>query len=289
MTTVFVDTDCDVTPEFCKAHGFKLISMPYSIEGEEIFPYESFEKFEVHEFYEKLRSGILPNTSSISEYKYREYFEPEFKAGNDILYIHFSPVLSCTFTVMNSLVEQLLEEYPERKFDTINTKTITIGALNIICEISDMLQQGKSIDEIKKWNDENTEHFPVYLFADDLKFFHHSGRVNGLSALMGSILGIRPVIHIDSEGHFVVLGKERGRIKALQKIMEYIDELGDHIKEHRVIIGQADCEDIAAKMIEMLHEKYGNDLNIEVVPVNPTAGSHCGPDTLGVSFYSKHR
>lgn len=289
MTTVFVDTDCDVTPQFCKEHGFKLISMPYSINGEEVFPYESFDVFEYHEFYEKLRSGILPNTSSISEYKYREYFEPEFKAGNDILYIHFSPVLSCTFTVMNSLVEQLLEEYPGRKFETINTKTITVGALNIICEISDMLKAGKSIEEVKKWTDENAEHFPVYLFADDLKFFHHSGRVNGLSAVMGSILGIRPIIHIDSEGHFIVLGKERGRMKALQRIMDYIDELGDNIKEHRVIIGQADCSEIADKAIDMLRSKYGDDLKIEVIPVNPTAGSHCGPDTLGISFYAKHR
>ena len=145
------------------------------------------------------------------------------------------------------------------------------------------------IEEVKKWTDENAEHFPVYLFADDLKFFHHSGRVNGLSAVMGSILGIRPIIHIDSEGHFIVLGKERGRMKALQRIMDYIDELGDNIKEHRVIIGQADCSEIADKAIEMLRSKYGDDLKIEVIPVNPTAGSHCGPDTLGISFYAKHR
>ena len=289
MLILFTDTDTDITPKVAKALGYNLISMPYSIDGVTTYPYEDFEEFNAHEFYDMLRGGVLPNTSGISAESYKKYFEPHFQAGNDILYVHFSAAMTATFVEMEKAVNELKEKYPGRKFYTIDTKGITIGSLNIVEEIGDLYKAGKSIDEILEWAREEVDRFAVYFFADDLRFFKHSGRVSGLAGTMGTLLGIRPIICMNSEGKMVSVGKEKGRSKALLRLIQYVEELGSDIDKHRVIVAHTDAPDIARQAIDMLKEKFGNDLRIELVDVNPTAGSHCGPSTVGISFHAIHR
>ena len=289
MLVLFADTDTDITPEIAKEYGYHLISMPYSIDGETTYPYEDFEKFDAHEFYDRLRSGVLPNTSAISAERYKDYFEPHFKNGDDILYVHFSTAMSATFEAMKSAVDELKQKYPERKFYTIDTKAITILSLNIIEEIGELYKSGKTIEEILEWAEKEVDHYAVYFFADDLKFFKHSGRVSGLAGTMGTLLGIRPIIYINEEGKMVSVGKEKGRAKALAKLINYVELLGDEIDKHRVIVAHTDAPGLAQELINMLKEKFGENLNIQLVDVNPTAGSHCGPSTVGVSFYARSR
>lgn len=289
MLILFTDTDTDITPRVAKDLGYHLISMPYSIDGVTTYPYEDFEEFNAHEFYDMLRGGVLPNTSGISAESYKKYFEPHFQAGNDILYVHFSAAMTATFAEMDKAVAELKEKYPDRKFYTIDTKGITIGSLNIVEEIGDLYQAGKSVDEILEWARNEVDHFAVYFFADDLRFFKHSGRVSGLAGTMGTLLGIRPIICMNSEGKMVSVGKEKGRAKALSRLIQYVEELGSDIDKHRVIVAHTDAPEIAQQAIDMLKEKFGNDLRIELVDVNPTAGSHCGPSTVGISFHSIHR
>ena len=289
MVTLFADTDTDITPEQAAEYGYKLISMPYGIEGKSVLPYVDFEKFDGHEFYDTLRGGALPYTSAISSEMYISYFEPEFAAGNDIFYVHFSRVMSATFDAMDKAISLLEMKYPYRKFYEVDTKGITIGSLNIVLEIGDMFKAGKNPSEVLEWAKEEVDKFAVYFFADDLKFFARSGRVSGISGLMGSILGIRPIIHIDETGQMVSIGKEKGRNNAINKLLAYVDELGEDIYDHRVIVGHSDAPQIVEKVIGALREKYGEKLNIVVSEVNPTAGSHCGPDSVGISFHAKHR
>ena len=116
MLTYFVDSDCDFNLQDCKEFGAKLISMPYSIDGKTVHPYEDFTEFDSKTFYDTLRSGVLPTTGAIPEEKYREYFEPEFAAGNDILYFHFSEAMTMTFGNMRKVVAELQDKYPGRKF-----------------------------------------------------------------------------------------------------------------------------------------------------------------------------
>jgi len=289
MLVLFTDTDTDITPVAAKEFGYRLISMPYSIDGETTYPYVDFETFDAHEFYDKLRGGVLPTTSAIGKEQYTEYFEPVFAAGDDILYVHFSRAMTATFDAMDKAVEELKEKYPDRKFYEIDTKGITIGSLNIVYEVGDLYKAGKSAEEILEWAKTEVDHFAVYFFADDLKFFKRSGRVSGLAGTMGTLLGIRPIIYMDENGKMVSIGKEKGRIKALERLVSYVEELGDNVKGHRVIVASADSKDIADELSAMLKERFGDDLRIEYVEVNPTAGSHCGPNTVGVSFYAKHR
>ncbi len=289
MLVLFTDTDTDLTPEKAKEFGYHLISMPYSIDGKTTYPYEDFEHFDAHAFYDSLRSGILPKTSGISAERYKQYFEPHFKNGDDILYVHFSAAMTATFEAMNIAVKELLQEYPERKFYTIDTKAITILSLNIVEEIGDLYKAGKTIGEIMEWAEKEVDKFAVYFFADDLKFFKASGRVSGLAGTMGTLLGIRPIIHISEEGKMVNIGKEKGRAKALNRIISYVEELGEDLEKHRVIVAHTDAPEMVEEAVRILKEKFGDSLWIEIVDVNPTAGSHCGPSTVGICFHAKHR
>ncbi|MBE6143082.1 MAG: DegV family protein [Erysipelotrichaceae bacterium] len=289
MLVLFTDTDTDLTPEEAIYYGYKMISMPYIVKGKEIKPYVDFKTFDSHSFYNSLREGLLPTTCALNSEEYKKYFEEEFKKGNDILYVHFSKAMTCTFDSMNIALEELKTMYPERKFYTIDTKAITIASLNIVKEVGDMYKQGKTIEEILSWAETEVDHFAQYFYADNLKFFKRSGRVSNIAGVMGDLIGIKPIIHMSSEGKMVNVAKVKGRIKALQAIISYMEELGDDIENHRIIIGHTDALELANKLEEMIIDKFGNNLKIEYAVVNPTAGSHCGPDGVGVSFHAKHR
>jgi fatty acid-binding protein DegV len=106
---------------------------------------------------------------------------------------------------------------------------------------------------------------------------------------MGGFIGIRPIIHLNDEGKMVSIGKETGRAKAIARLVQYVEDLGEDVKAHRVVIGHSDCPDIAAEAERQLKEKFGQDLNVITTVVNPTIGSHCGPNGLGICFHAKHR
>ena len=289
MYTLFTDTDTDITPELAKKYGYKLISMPYVVDGKEIYPYESFKEFDSHAFYEMLRKGTLPTTCALSPTKYIEYFEPEFKKGNDILYVHFSSAMSGTFNALHLALEDLKERYPERTVHLLDTLGITLGSYNICLEIGDLYLKGASIEEIKAWAEKEVQKFAVYFYADDLKFFKRSGRVSGLAAFFGGMVGIKPIIYMNSEGKMVTYGKARGRKQAFEALLNIVESLQDDMRSHRVIVSHTDCFPLAEAFAKLLKERFGSDLEVEYAIVNPTAGSHCGPDALGVSFHSKHR
>lgn len=289
MLTLFTDTDTDFTPEIAKEYGYRLISMPYAIDAKTYWPYEDTETIDLHAFYDGLRNGVLPTTGGISAERYKDYFRPEFEKGNDIFYVHFSAAMTVTFRAMDEAVAELLKEFPERKFYHVDTKGITIVSYNIVREIGDMFNAGKSVEEVLDWANKEVDHFAQYFFADDLKFFKRSGRVKGIAATMGTLLGIRPIICMDDAGQMVSIGKERGRANAMERLVKYVEELGDDIKAHHFIIGHTDAPELAAELADMLHARFGDDLFIETVVTNPTAGSHCGPNGVGVSFHAKRR
>ena len=289
MYTLFFDSDCDVTPKDCEKYHAKLISMPYMVDGEIIFPYVDFKEYDAHKFFDMLRSGVLPTTAALSEEEYRAYFEPELEKGNDILYVHFSRVMSVTFEACDKMVAKLKEKYPERRIELIDTKAISLGGYTMAIQIGELYIQGKSIDEIKAWADENISKNAFYFFADNLKFFAKSGRVTGFAAFMGGMIGIKPIIYIGDEGKMVSIDKAIGRKKVLERLIQYMVDLGDDVANHPIIIAHGDVMFLVDELIAKIKERFGDNLDIRVIDINPTAGSHCGPDSLGVTFHAIHR
>lgn len=290
MLKLFTDSDTDITPEIAQKYGYTVISMPYSVDGETVYPYKDEKTFDFHSFYDTLRAGTMPTTSAISEDIYTDYFEPVFASGDDILYVHFSAAMTATFKNMDDAVKKLTEKYPDRKFYHIDTKGITTISLSIVMDIGDLYLSGKTADEILTAATDIIDHTALYFFADDLKFFRRSGRVGGLAATMGGLLGVRPIIYMSAEGKMESLGTERGRPKAVNRLLAIVDDLGDGIENHRIFIGHTDAPEIAAEVEAKLRERHpGKDLDILFSTVNPTAGAHCGPDGVGIVFHAKHR
>jgi len=288
MFKIFVDTDSDITPAIAAEYGFSLISMPYSIDAKTVYPYEDFETFDAHAFYDQLRSGVLPTTSAISKERYIHYFEKDFQEGNDILYVHFSRAMTNTFDVMDQAVAELKAKYPGTRFEEIDTKAITTLSYAIVMEVGDLYKAGKTLDEILEWARTEVDKFTMYFFADDLKFFRRSGRVSGLAAAMGTLIGVRPIIYMSQEGKMVSVGSEKGRLKAMTHLIDMVEQLGEDISAHRICIGHSDSPHLAHDVGKMIENRFGPQ-RIEYVDVNPTAGSHCGPNGVGVCFHAKKR
>ena len=289
MVKLFIDSDGDFTLEQAKKWGATMISMPYNVNGKEIMPYVDFEKFDSHSYYDMLRKGVLPTTSALNSEDYIRYFEPEFKAGNDILYIHFSSAMSASFNSMRLALEELKEKYPERKLYEIDTKGITIESYIITKAAVELFLAGKSVEEILKWAETEVDKYACYFFADDLKFFAKSGRVSGFAAFMGGIIGIKPILTMGSDGKMASIGKAKGRKNAIAQLVQYVETLGVDLDKHEIVLGHADAMYLVEELKKELIAKFGNNLKFDIVAVNPTAGAHCGPDTLGVAFYAKHR
>ena len=289
MVTYFTDTDTDMTLETANKYGYKLISMPYSVNDEFVYPYQDFEVFDSKTYYEMLRAGTIPKTSGLSKETYIEYFEPEFKKGNDVFYIHFSAKMSSTFDFMELALRELKEKYPERKFYELDTKGISINSLFTLMVLGDMILEGKSPDEILSYGKELIEHVATYFYADDLKFFKRTGRVSGIYAVMGTMLGIKPIIVMNDEGIMKNIGKERGKKSAISAILKVVAEIGEDIKKYPILIANSDCMDDALYVEAQLKAKFGDDLVVSHIDINPTAGAHCGPSCIGVCFHAKHR
>ena len=290
MLKLYTDSDTDVTPAVAREHGYTgYISMPYSVDAKTVYPYVDFETFDCKAFYDMLRAGTLPTTSAISKERYLEIFEPDFASGTDILYVHFSRAMTITFDAMDQAVAELKAKYPGVRFEEIDCKGITTICYPIVCKAGDMIKAGKTLDEVLAWAREDVDHWAMYFFADDLKFFRRSGRVSGLAATMGTLIGLRPIIYMSPEGKMVSFGTEKGRPKAMQALVNKVLELGLDVKENGIYIGHTDAPDFAHEIGRMLQEKLGEDLSITYVECNPTAGSHSGPTGVGVCFHAKHR
>lgn len=289
MYQLFTDTDTDVTPKIAKEYGYKLISMPYTLDEKDVYPYVDFDEFDYGKFYDALRAGKLPKTFALSPEQYKEYFEPTLKEGKDIVYVHFSSAMSGTFNSMAIAWKELQEVYPDRKMYTIDTKGVSICSHNIVLEIGELAKKGASAEELLAWSEKEIDKFAVYFYADDLKFFGRSGRVSNFSATMGGLLGIRPIININSDGVMNSIAKAKGRRGAIKAILKYVEDLQDDIKSYRVLIAHADAYELAIELETKLKDIYGQDLNTQIIVVNPTIGGHCGPDTVGVCFHAIHR
>jgi DegV family protein with EDD domain len=197
--------------------------------------------------------------------------------------------MTMTFDNMHKVIDELKKKYPERKFYEIDTKGITILSNLIAKEVSRLLKEGKTVEEVMEWSKTEVDHYAVYFFADDLKFFKKSGRVSGLSAAMGTLIGIRPIINMAEDGKMGSIGKEVGRAKALNRLVDYVKEIGDKPQDYKIIIGHTDALELAEQLATALKAELGDNIDYDIVVTNPTTGSHCGPDSVGVAFHSIHR
>ena len=284
---ITTDNNSDLPDKFFQEHGVGCAYLSYSMDGKN-YTHENF--LPEHEFYEAMRNGSLPTTAQVNPDSARNLMEPYLKEGKDILHIAFSSGLSGTCNSCRIAAEELAEEYPQRKITVIDSLGASLGQGLLVYLAQQKKEAGEDMESVAKWVEENKLRM-IHLFTvDDLNHLYRGGRISKTTAVVGSVLNIKPVLHVDEEGKLTALGKVRGRKKALLELVNLMDKkIGSfHDSCDTIFISHGDCEDEARFVENKIKEKY----NIKTVLINyvgATIGAHSGPGTVALFFVGDER
>lgn len=261
--------------------------MPYTLDGVEKF-YDLGKDHNAKAFFDALRDGQTAITSALNPADYTEYFEPFFKAGEDIFYISFSSEMSGTFKYMDTAVKELKEKYPKASFTRYDTKGISLAAGVPVWAAAKAFAEGKTVNEVIRLLDSLCPRMNALLVADDLNYLKRGGRLSSAQAFFGSILKIKPIIKLTNKGTLEVFEKVSGANKAyLQITQELVASVSD-LDDYPVCILTADNDEAREILVEELRELLPK-ANLWVYDVGPVIGTHCGPGTVAVVFVGDER
>lgn len=287
MYKFFCDSNCELWHTTVKELGINVIRMPYTLNGQESF-YDMGENTDFSAFFNAMRGGATPKTSALNEYDYINYFEPVLKEGYDIFYVTFSHQMSATFNAMDAAIAQLNEQYPDREIRAVDSKTISLGSGFVTYYAALKYKEGATMDELESYVKELAPHTATYFAVESLVYLHRGGRVSGVSKVFGELLGIKPVLCFNDEGKIINIAKAKGFKKALEALRAYMREKVDDVKNYKVFVLHADCEETGKKFADDIRAEYP-EAEIELQPVGPVIGAHCGPGTIGLIFHCKER
>ena len=279
---ITTDNNSDLPEKYLKDHGVGCMYLSYSMDGKN-YTHENF--LPEHEFYEAMRNGSMPTTAQVNPENAKALLEPYLKEGKDILHIAFSSGLSGTYNSSRIAAEELMEEYPDRKIIVVDSLSASLGQGLLVWLAQQKKELGQTLEDVADWVEKNKLKM-VHLFTvDDLNHLYRGGRVSRTTAIVGSMLNIKPVLHVDNEGKLTAIGKVRGRKKALQELVKLMDEkIGSFGADcDTIFISHGDCEQDAQYVAAKVKEKY-NIKNIIINQVSATIGAHSGPGTMALFF-----
>ena len=279
--TIITDSNCDISQKIVDEIDVKVIPMEYRL-GDDVYNHFPDEREQsISEFYNKLREGIQSSTAQVNMMTYMENARPILKAGNDVLFLIFSSGLSGSFNSCQLAINELREEFPDRKIIAVDTLAASMGEGLLVYYAAAQRKAGKTIEETAEWVEKNRLFVAHWFTVDDLHFLHQGGRVSGASAVVGSMLSIKPVLHVDEEGCLKPVSKIRGRMKSLDTLVTKLSETIDTKLGDTVFISHGDCEDDAKYIYGKIKNKYGIK-RIEINNIGPVIGSHSGPGTVAL-------
>lgn len=284
--TVFVDSSCDMNMETIAEWGVKSIDLTFRFVDSPL-EYKNYD-MPTADFYRNLRDGRDAKTSAINSEAFKEAFEHELKADRDLLYIAFSSGLSTTYNSACLAARELEEEYPERKILVVDSLSASAGYGMLVYLTLKQLESGATLEEAAAYAEERRLHICHWFTVDDLNFLKRGGRVSATAAFVGTALGIKPVLHMDNEGHLISMFNVRGRKKSIKALVTKLGELAENIEEGPIFISHGDCIDDARELESQIKDAYGLDTEI-IADVGPVIGSHSGPGTLALFFVGKER
>lgn len=278
------DSSCDVSEQTLREWGVHCVQLDVLVDGEES---RKNNEVEATAFYQKLRDGKMARTSAANIATFKEAFTPFLAEGKDVLYLGFSSGLSTTYQSATIAASELSEDYPDRKILTVDTLCASLGQGLLVYLAVQKQKTGATIAEVAAYVQETLPHLAHWFTVDDLNFLKRGGRISGAVALVGTMLGIKPVLHMDDEGHLISMSKTRGRAAAIAALADkYGETVAD--KDAPVFISHGDCLEDAQKLADIFKEKYGVDVMM-IDYVGPVIGAHSGPGTLALFFLAKQR
>ena len=282
------DSSTDLTPELMKESNVEILPLTFMVDGKSYLNYLDEREMSIKEFYSLLRGGKVVTTGQVNVKNFLDVFEKYLKNGLDILYIAFSSGLSGTYNSATIAAAELSEKYPERKIVVVDSLSASMGEGLLVYLAAQKAKNGASIDEVAKWVEDNKLNLCHWFTVDDLLFLKRGGRVSSAAALMGTALGIKPVMHVDNEGHLIPMSKVRGRRKSLDALVAKMEESAINPKEQVVFISHGDCLEDAEYLAKQIKSKL-KVKDIKINTIGPVIGAHSGPGTMALFFLGSER
>lgn len=283
---IFTDSACDLSEETLREWEVKYIELTYTFSDSP----RKWGNYEIptSEFYQKMRDGGVAKTSAENINGFIDAFEPVVAEGFDILYLGFSGGLSSTVRSAAMAANQLSEKYPERRIVVIDTLAASAGQGLLVHMAVEAKRGGADMDAVAAVVRENIQKLAHWFTVDDLVYLKRGGRVSAVSAFVGGMLGIKPVLHVDNEGHLIAMEKVRGRRTSLKMMLQKYTETAETPDSGVVYISHGDCIDDANTLAGMLKEAHGVEVTL-ITDIGSVIGAHSGPGTLALFYIAKER
>ncbi|HHT97164.1 MAG TPA: DegV family protein [Clostridiales bacterium] len=284
---ITTDSTSDLPSDYLKEHNIKIVPIYYSfnnlIYGDEL-------KLEPQEFYSKMRNGDMPVTMAANPDTTHSIFENLLKEGYDILHIAFSSALSGSYSVAGIAARDLSEEYPDSKIIVIDSLCASLGEGFLVHKAVTLKEEGKCIDEVAKWIEENQLNICHMFTVNDLFHLQRGGRVSKAAAIIGTLINVKPVLHVNNEGQLILLNNIRGRKKSLVALVDEMEArlINYDLKNDMVFISHGDCIEDAEYVAKLVKERFGIEKTL-INFIGPTIGAHSGPGTIALFFMGNKR
>ena len=279
---IITDTTADLPESYIRENELGIMVVPYIMDG---IPQGEERKMEVKEFYDRVRGGMMPTTSQINPETAKEYLNGFLEESRQLLVLSFSSGLSGTCGNVSLAAREIMEERPDCRIVVADTLCASLGEGLLVHKAVQLKKAGKSLDETAQWVEAHKENLVHVFTVDDLFHLHRGGRVSKATAIVGTLAGIKPLLHVDEQGHLTAVGKVRGRKKSLQSLVDMMEkQVGSwHDKNDCIFISHGDCAEDADYVKQLVEERFGRK-DFLINEIGPTIGTHSGPGTVALFF-----
>ena len=282
---IITDSCCDFPTPMYGQLGLTFVPLTVEFRGN---TFDDKNDDTLKDMYQGLRAGEVAKTSAVNPSRWSQAMEKALAAGKDVLVLAFSSGLSTTYQSAVIAAEELKDEYPDRKIQVIDTLCASMGQGLLVWYACKKRDEGLSLDEVTQWVLDNRLHLCHWFTVDDLMYLKRGGRISAATALVGTMLQIKPLLHVDDEGHLINMTKTRGRKAAIDAMVKKAQELGAGYDNSTMFISHGDCLSDAEYLSRQLKEKCGVK-DVVISYVGAVIGSHSGPGTLALFFLGSHR
>ena len=283
---IVTDSSADLPASLVQELGVEVLPLSFTVQGKTYHNYPDDREMDPKVFYKMLRDGEMATTSAVNVAEYTAMLEPLLQAGKDVLVLAFSSGLSTTYQSSVIAVNELSEQYPDRKIYTVDTLCASLGQGLLVWHAVREQRRGQSIEAVRDWVEENKLRLCHWFTVDDLHFLKRGGRISAATAVVGTMLSIKPVLHVDDEGHLISMGKARGRGASLTALVDHMEQTATDVDT--VFISHGDCLADAEKVAADVRNRFGTK-DVVINNVGPVIGAHSGPGTLALFFLGTKR
>lgn len=284
---IMTDSASDMPESYYKEHDIDVSELGLQINGK-LYGGADGEKIDCKDFYARLRGGAMPTTTQVIPEQVTEHAEKYLAAGEDILAVVFSSGLSGTAYSFSAAAKELQKKYPQRKFFVVDSLAASMGEGLLLDYVIRKADEGASIEETRDYAEALKLHIAHWFTVEDLFHLKRGGRVSAATAVVGTMLNIKPVMHVDDDGHLIPVINKMGRKKSIRALVDYMDELQCMDENDPVFISHGDCEEDALFLKELIEQRFGKRKFI-IHYVGAVIGSHSGAGTLALFFKANHR